>query len=165
MKQIFLLSALSLFANTCWADLWISILSRPPQPEVKAFGVYTHCPDENGFVKIEAYEFIDLITKNKIGEYSAEVVRSNTKITLLVEDKGAKLMEIQVDTSRSFAQAPFTYRAHIFLVPEIYDLTPHQSSLSAIMLNPLRPEMSYQPSWDEDLVSCQEVALPNVTSL
>lgn len=147
-----LLSATTASANT--GDLWISILSLPPEPNIKAFGIYVHCPQASS-AQIELYEIVNLVAKNKIQEFTAAISKSNNVLNLKVAGTGASpLVDLNIDESKSTQIAPFSYTTTISLDPSIYVLTDHQKSLSSMIFNPAYPEDAEQPVWGENLTTC-----------
>lgn len=150
-----LLLGLALWAGTLAAsDLWISILSLPPEPGIKAFGIYAHCPNSERQVRLELYEITDLIHKKKIADYEAEAIVSGANLNLVVREGAKTPLSLSLDRSKSFALKPLTYRTTITLDPNVYALTPSQSRLTSMLSNPEYPETHPRPIWNEPLSDC-----------
>lgn len=144
--------------NAFAGDLWISILSLPPELEYKAFGIYVHCPNAHRETLLELYEMkmlsSGIVEKNKLGEVWAEATEQGVNLNLSARSGEKIPLALTVDRSKSFAVAPFTYRAKVSLDPDFYTLSQHQATLSALIFNPQYPAVSDQPEWNENLSNC-----------
>lgn len=136
------------------SDLWISVLSLPPQPDRKAFAIYVHCPTSQKQAQLELYEVLDLSHKTRLADVTADAAFSGTDLVFSVVRGGKALLSMTVDRSQSFSVAPFHYHSRLKLDKSIYELTAHQAALSSMILNPDYPEYGDQPLWNEKLSDC-----------